>query len=90
MSPTCSSPEAPSVVATSRCASRWAPVEAAIVRQLLTESSVLAFAGAALGLALAWWTRGLLLALHPFGRPQVGLDLPIDAKGPHLHGRRRP
>jgi putative ABC transport system permease protein len=33
-----------------------------IVRQLLTESLVLAFAGAVGGLLLGWWTTGLLLA----------------------------
>ena len=35
---------------------------ARIVRQLLTESLVLAFAGAVGGLLLGWWTTGLLLA----------------------------
>jgi len=51
-----------------------------IMRQLLAESLVLASAGAALGTVLAWWGRGLLLALRPLGNAQVVLDLPLDAR----------
>ena len=51
-----------------------------IVRQLLAESLLLASAGAALGTALAWWSRDLLLALRPFGNTSVVLDLPLDAR----------
>jgi predicted permease len=51
-----------------------------IVRQLLAESLLLAFAGAALGTGLAWWSRALLLALRPFGNASVVLDLPLDAR----------
>jgi predicted permease len=51
-----------------------------IVRQLLAESLVLASAGAALGVVLAWWSRDLLLALRPFGNTTVVLDLPLDAR----------
>ena len=36
--------------------------------------------GAALGTALAWWSRGLLLALRPFGNTSVVFDLPLDAR----------
>jgi putative ABC transport system permease protein len=39
---------------------------AAIVRQRLVESLVLASAGAVLGLAFAWWTGALLLKMLPF------------------------
>jgi predicted permease len=53
---------------------------ARIVRQLLAESLLLAFAGAVLGLAVAWWGRDLLLALRPFGNTKVVLDLPLDAR----------
>src|SRR5262252_3337149 len=38
----------------------------AIVRQRLVESALLAAAGAALGLAIAWWTSALLLRTLPF------------------------
>ena len=51
-----------------------------IVGQLLAESLLLASAGAALGTALAWWSRGLLLALRPFGNTSVVFDLPLDAR----------
>ena len=51
-----------------------------IVRQLFAESAVLAAAGAALGIALAWWSRGPLLALRPFGNTAVVLDLPLDRR----------
>lgn len=53
---------------------------ARLVRQLLTESLLLAFLAAALGIGLAWASRGLLLALRPFGHTPVQLDLPLDAR----------
>ena len=53
---------------------------ARIVGQLLAESLLLAFAGAALGTVLAWWSRGLLVALRPFGSTSVVFDLPLDAR----------
>ncbi len=42
-----------------------------IVRQLLTESVVLATVAGAVGLALAWWTTGTLVALAPPGVPRL-------------------
>jgi predicted permease len=52
-----------------------------LVRQLLTESLVLAVAGTGLGLVLTLWTRSLLLnfyATDPEGRP-IFYDLRIDS-----------
>jgi putative ABC transport system permease protein len=43
-----------------------------VIRQLLTESSLLAFAGAVTGLGLAYWLLRLLVSLSPPGTP--GLD----------------
>jgi predicted permease len=43
-----------------------------IVRQLLTESMVLAFGGAAAGLLVAWWARSTLLAIAPANVPRLG------------------
>jgi predicted permease len=51
-----------------------------IVGQLLAESLLLAFAGAALGTILAWWSRGVLLTLRAFGNTAIVLDLPIDTR----------
>ena len=55
-----------------------------VVRQLLTESLVLAGAGGVLGLFLATWGADLLLALAPAGIPridEVGLDGRVLAAG---------
>ena len=51
-----------------------------LVRQLLAESLVLALGGAAGGVLMAWWGRGALVALQPFGTASVVLDLPLDAR----------
>ena len=48
-----------------------------VIRQLLTESMLLALAGGGLGLALAWWGVDLLVALSPPDTPrlaEIGLD----------------
>jgi len=52
----------------------------AIVRQRLIESFVLAAAGAALGLALAWWTGTLLLKTLPFDEAARTLSAAPDVR----------
>ena len=51
-----------------------------LIRQLLTESALLAFVGGFLGLALAWWSTGALRALAPASLPRIdaiGLNGPV-------------
>ena len=51
-----------------------------LIRQLLTESLVLAVSGGVLGLLLALWGVDLLVALEPGNLPrlnEVGIDLPV-------------
>ncbi len=49
-----------------------------LIRQLLTESLVLAFLGAGLGVLLAHWSRNLLIALLPLNNS--GITMPIDGR----------
>jgi predicted permease len=49
-----------------------------IVSQLLAESLLLASLGAALGVLVAYSSRGLLVALRQFGGAPAVLDLPLD------------
>jgi len=53
---------------------------AAIVRQRLVESVLLAAAGAALGLAFAWWTGTLLLKTLPFDEAARTLSAAPDTR----------
>ncbi len=50
-----------------------------IARQLLTEALILAAAGGALGLLVAWWGLDLLVRNAPVGIPRVG-DIRIDPR----------
>jgi predicted permease len=51
-----------------------------LIRQLLTESLLLAGLGGALGLALAWWSIRFILALMASGRTPVSLNVTLDAR----------
>ena len=53
---------------------------AAIVRQIFVESAMLAAAGCALGLMLAWWTGALLLKTLPFDEAARTLSASPDAR----------
>jgi predicted permease len=51
-----------------------------LVRQLLTESAILAVAGAGLGLLLSRWTTSLLLAALPPLPFEIGIDVAADSR----------
>jgi predicted permease len=51
-----------------------------LVRQLLTESLVLAFGGGALGVLVALWGRDSVYSFIPAAPLPIGFDMPLDAR----------
>jgi predicted permease len=51
-----------------------------LVRQMLTESMILATAGGMLGVVLANWGKNVLLTLRPWGGGALDLDLKLDLR----------
>ena len=62
---------------------------ARLIRQLLTESVLLASLGAAAGLAIAWAGTRMLANLSPGILPRAG-EIALDGRALGIHGRSRP
>ncbi|HWN99930.1 MAG TPA: ABC transporter permease, partial [Blastocatellia bacterium] len=51
-----------------------------LIRQLLTESLLLAILGGAVGVLFAYWGKDLLLILRPWGGGELAFDLKLDLR----------